>query len=432
MKVTFIKPGFGDALAGYRLNDGRMEPLQIGILAGLTPPEHDISFYDDRMEPIPYDARADIVAISVDTFNARRAYEISGEFRKRGIPVVLGGVHVTLAPEEAALRADAIVTGDAETAWPGLLIDFSAGRLRPRYEGSFGVPQEHCLPRRDLFRKKGYLPVSLVQFGRGCYYDCSFCSIASFFGRTHRCRPVDDVVREIREQGLRFILFTDDSFTAERRKVLELMDALKPLKVRWACQASVDVCRDAELLERMADSGCIGQLIGFDSIFPDGLQWMRKGPNIGMLDRYQEAVERLRSHGLQTWASFMLGGDCDTPETIEATVRFSIESKFTLAFFHILQPYPGTDLYARLKSEGRLLYGGAWWLDPEFRYNAPTFVPRGMSPGELGRYVVWANREFYGLRSIISRTFEWNTNLGSLSGLLLHLRFNALIRATST
>ncbi len=409
-----------------------MEPLQIGILAALTPPNFEISFYDDRMESPPYDDNVDIVALTVDTFNARRSYEISDEFMARGVTVVLGGVHVTLAPEEASLHADAIVVGDAEMAWPVLLRDFMSGGLRKTYEGTFGTPQEHCLPRRDLFEDKGYLPVSLVQFGRGCLFNCSFCSIARFFGRSHRCRPVEDVVREIQEQNLRFILFTDDSFTAERSKVLELMSALKPLNVRWACQASVDVCQDELLLERMAESGCIGQLIGFDSIFPDSLRWMHKAPNMRLFDRYNRALETLRSYGFQTWASFMLGGDHDSPESIEETVRFSIESKFTLAFFHILQPYPGTDLYASLKREGRLLYDGAWWLHPEFRYNASTFIPRHMSPAELSRYVVWANKEFYSMRSIISRTFETRTNLGSLSRLFIHLRFNALIKATST
>jgi radical SAM superfamily enzyme YgiQ (UPF0313 family) len=432
MKLMLIKPGIGDIIEGYRLNDGRMEPLQLGILAGLTPPDIEVVLYDERMEQIPFDKPADLVGVTVDSITARRAYAISDEFRMRGIPVVLGGIHVTLAPEEASLHADAIIRGDAEPVWADLIADARKGTMRRNYSAPFGEPQRGILPRRDLFKGKGYLPVSLIQFSRGCPFNCSFCAAARFFGSTHNCRQVEDVVREIEHDNLRLVLFTDDNLTANRSQAKALCRALKPLMVRWASQVSVDLVHDEELLELMAESGCMGQLIGFDSINPTSLRWMNKSPNLFGYDRYEKAVERLREYGFQVWASFILGNDHDSSESIRNTVRFAIDSKFALAFFHILVPYPGTALYARLQKEGRLLFDGRWWLHPKFRYNTATFVPQQLTPKELGEITVWANKEFYSARSIFLRSFDSKTNLGSIMKFLTYMRFNLLVRQTST
>ena len=432
MKLMLIKPGIGDIIEGYRLNDGRMEPLQLGIIAALTPPDVDVVLYDDRVEQIPFDASVDLVAITVDSITARRAYAISDRFRERGVPVVLGGIHVTLVPEEASMHADAIVLGDAEPVWRELMADAMAGKMRHTYAGPFGEPQKGVFPRRDLFRGKGYLPVSLIQFSRGCLFNCSFCAAACFFRNTHNCRRVEDVVREIEQENLRLVLFADDNLTANRSAAKALCTALKPLRIRWASQVSVDVVQDTELLELMAESGCIGQLIGFDSINLTSLRWMGKSPNLREFDRYEVAIHRLREYGFQVWASFMLGNDFDSAECIRQTVRFAIDSKFTLAFFHLLVPYPGTQLYAELQRSGRLLFGGTWWLHPEFRYNTSTFIPRQMTAQELGEITVWANKAFYSARSITLRLFDRETNLRSITKLLMYLKFNLLIRQTST
>jgi radical SAM superfamily enzyme YgiQ (UPF0313 family) len=182
----------------------------------------------------------------------------------------------------------------------------------------------------------------------------------------------------------------------------------------------------------MAESGCVGQLIGFDSINPASLRWMKKAPNLRSDERYHTAVDRMRQYGFQVWASFMLGNDHDSQKCIEETVRFAISSKFTLAFFHILVPYPGTPLYAEFQQAGRLLYGGKWWLSPEFRYNTATFVPKQMSADELGQITVWANKEFYSTRSILTRMLDTQTNISSFMKFALYTRFNLLVRRTST
>jgi radical SAM superfamily enzyme YgiQ (UPF0313 family) len=432
MKLVLIKPGIGDIIEGYRLNEGMMEPLQLAILAALTPPDIDVVLFDERAEEIPFDDPADLVAITVDTITARRAYAISDAYRARGVPVVLGGIHVTLIPDEAAAHADAIVLGDAEPVWADVISDAKNGTLRRVYRGPFGEPQRGIIPRRDLFKGKGYLPVSLVQFSRGCPFNCSFCSVARFFGSAHHCRRVDEVVKEIEHDDLRLLLFADDNLTANKSAAKALCKALKPLRIHWATQVSIDVVQDPELLDLMAESGCIGQLVGFDSINRDSLRWMKKAPNLRQEDGYRTAVDRLRQYGFQVWASFLVGNDHDSRECVENTIRFAIESKFTLAWFHLLVPYPGTQLYKELQLAGRLLYGGTWWLDPSYRYNTATFVPKQMTPAQLGELGVRANKEFYSARSIFMRSLDMKTNLGTLTKFLFYVRFNLLVRSSST
>ena len=431
MNILLVKPGFGSLIEGYNLNDGRMEPLALGVLAGLTPPEHTVRLMDDRTEDIDFQATADLVAISVDTFNSRRAYQIADGFRAQGVPVCLGGVHVSLLPGEAEDHADVLLMGDAEQVWQGLLEDLENQRLKPRYQGPFTTPQAGTFPVRSLFSNRGYLPISLIQYSRGCPFNCSHCSVAKVFGHAHNFRPVEEVVEEIKRDKLKFLLFVDDNITANPERAKELFEALIPLQVPWASQASIDMVTDPELMDLMARSGCIGQLIGFESINEESLQWMNKRVNLRDFDFYQEAVQIIRNYGLQTWASFIVGGDQDTPESIRQTVAFSIQSKFTLGFFHMFSPYPATAIYDQFAKEGRLLYGGKWWLHPDYRYNEAAFIPKGMTPKHLGQLVVEANQRFYSLSSVGHRLWDRKTNLKSLMSAAFYLRYNYVMRATS-
>ena len=304
---------------------------------------------------------------------ARRAYEIADDARARGVPVVLGGMHPTLLPDEAALHADAVVTGDAETVWAGIVRDAHEGRLRPRYDAPPGPPQiGGVLPRRDLYRGKGYLPLSLLQLGRGCRFACEYCAVGEYFGHQAWTRPVDEVLAEIRAQDRRNLFFVDDNLIADRPAVKALLRALIPLRVRWVSQASIDQVRDPELLDLFAESGCLGNVIGFESLDPDDLAAMGKRHNLVAFDRYAEAVATLRSRHLQTWAAFLLGYEHETPDSVAATCEWAIAQRFTFAAFNVLMPYPRTPLYARLAEEGRLLYDGRWWLHPEYRDRKST------------------------------------------------------------
>jgi radical SAM superfamily enzyme YgiQ (UPF0313 family) len=429
MKLTLIKPNIGRRAHSLYVDEARMEPLQLGVLAGMTPPDVEVVLYDDRMEAIPYDEPTDLVAITVETFTARRAYEISAEFRRRGVPVVMGGMHATLLPDEVACHADAVFLGDAETLWQQVLADAQAGQLQPRYRALSGIPQPGILTRRDLFQGKGYLPLTLLQFSRGCCFACDFCAVSVFFDRTQYRRRIAEVVQEIEAQDRRVLFFVDDNLLANHAAAKELFRALIPLRVRWVSQGSIDMTRDPELMDLMMRSGCLGYVIGFESVDGRSLRAMKKSANLaGGFHDYAPQLRILREYGVQVWGSFTLGHDFDTPESIERTMEFALENKFAFAAFNILMPYPNTPLYRRLHAEGRLLYDGVWWRHPTYRFNATPFVPRLMSADELTAAGWRARQQFNSPGSIVRRAFDFKTNMRTPYRLGLYLAYNPLFR----
>ena len=430
MKIALIYPNIGRKGDNLFLDGARMEPLGLAVIAGLIPPDIDVAIYDDRLEKIPYDAPFDLVAISVQIFTARRSYEIAASFRKRGVPVALGGVHATLAPDEAAEHADSVVLGDAELTWPVLIEDLRRGSLRPRYSCSPAErPQNGTLPRRDLFIGKKYLPITLMQFSRGCTNQCSFCASSVYFQKRHYVRDAAEVVREITAQNRKLLFFVDDNIVADKAAAKELFRALIPLKLRWVSQASMDMLEDNELMELMVRSGCLGHVIGFESIGAEGVANMKKSSNERFIaDGYAYAIKELRRYGLQTWAAFTVGHDTDTVESIRETCRFAMRNKFTFAAYNILNPYPGTQLYAQLDKEGRLLYGGKWWLHPDYRFNYASFAPKNMTAEELTETAFWRRRTFNSAFSIFRRAFEPNTNMRTPYRFLTYMVYNPLFR----
>ena len=431
MKVTFLRPNIGRLANGPYIDEGRMEPLTLGVVAAYTPADVDCVLYDDRMEDLPFDESTDLAAISVEIYNARRSYEIAAEYQKRGVPVVMGGFHPTLVPDECLEHADAIVTGDAETIWPNVVNDARNGQLQRIYRGETDYPQPGGVqPRRDLFKGKGYLPISLVQYGRGCRFACDFCAITTFFKRTQIVRPLEDVIAEINGQDRKLIFFVDDNLVSDHEAAKQLMRALIPLKIRWVSQGSIDMTEDPELMELIEASGCQGFVIGFESVQPASIRGMRKASNLSKKfkgwDLYARQVEILRKHHLQTWAAFTLGHDNDTVESIDATFHFAEENRFCFAAFNILMPYPSTPLYKRLKSERRLLWNDKWWLHPDYRFNHAAFIPKNMTPDELTE-AVWQCRDRWNSpKSILKRVWDFRTHLNSPYRLGTYLVYNKL------
>lgn len=429
MKITFIKPNIGRMEHSLYVDEGRMEPLMLAVLAGLTPPDVECVLYDDRMESIPFDEPTDLAAITVETYTARRAYEIAAEYRLRGVPTILGGMHITLLPEEAELYADSIFLGDAETVWAEVVADARRGKLKPRYQGPPGVGQiGRILPRRDLFKGKGYLPLTLMQYVRGCRFACSFCAVSQYFDKTHYHRAIDDVIREIEAQDRKFIFFIDDNIASDHKALAEFCHALTPLKLHWVSQASLDVTRNLPLMKLLERAGNWGNVTGFETITPESLRDARKSPNIPRFSHYKEEVRILREHGMQSWAAFTLGYDHDTRESIEATVDFALQSRFTLAAYNILMPYPNTPLYRQLGKEGRLLYDGKWWLHPQYRFNSAAFVPKLMSPDELTDACHAARTRFNSFPSLFHRFADVKTHLLSLARMAGFWRYTLLFK----
>jgi radical SAM superfamily enzyme YgiQ (UPF0313 family) len=439
MKLILIKPNIGRLEHSLFVDEARMEPLQLGVIAGMTPLDVDVVLYDDRMGAIPYDDAfgnggpfpngADLVAITVETYTARRAYEIAAEYRQRGVPVIMGGMQATLLPDEVAAYADSIYMGDAEFLWQQVIKDARRGQLQPVYRAPVGPPQPGTLTRRDIFKGKGYLPITLLQFSRGCRWNCEFCAVSAFFNKTQYRRAVDEVVREIEAQERRHLFFVDDNILANHQAAKELFRALIPLRVNWVSQASIDMTRDRELMDLMVKSGCLGNVIGFESLDPQNLRTMHKAPNLlGGFEGYKPQIEILRDYGLQTWAAFTLGYDYDTPQSIERMLEFALENRFTFAAFNVLMPYPGTPLYARLEREGRLLYDGKWWLHPDYRFNYAAFQPRLMSADELTEAGFRCRSVFNSWRGIAHRALDLKTNLRSLYRLAIYAVYSRLFR----
>lgn len=430
MKLTLIKPNIGRREHSLYVDEGRMEPLQLGILAALTPPGIEVVMYDDRMETIPYDEPTDLVAITVETFTARRAYEISAEFRRRGVKTIMGGMHAMLIPEEVMEHCDSVIVGDAEPVWETMLNDLKKGELKPRYDVVQPTcPQINVITRRDIFEGKGYLPITLLQFSRGCSHKCSFCASSVYFKARHYCRPVEDVIKEIKSQKRRLLFFVDDNIVCDHAKAKELFRALIPLKIRWVSQGSMDMLHDEELMRLMVKSGCLGLVIGFESISPESVSEMNKGTNKkGSSEMYKWEIEQLRKWGLQTWAAFTVGHDSDTLESIRATCDFAIKNKFTFAAYNILMPYPNTPLYERLEREGRLLYDGKWWLHEEYRFNYASIVPKNMTADELTEISFDCRRRFNSVGSIFRRALEPHTNLRTPYRFMTYLVYNPLFR----
>ena len=403
VKITFIRPNLFDD----RSTDA-MEPLCFAILKSLTPDDVEVELFDERIEPIPFDIDTDLIAMTVETYTARRAYQLADRYRERGLPVVMGGYHPTFVPEEALEHADAVVKGDAEGIWERVVADARAGNLQRIYENDEFLPLDGPLPDRSIFAGKKYAPVGLVQFGRGCRFNCTFCSIRAFYGNNLRQRSIPDVVDDIRSSGKRHIFLVDDNLFVDRDKARALFEALVPLGISWSCQVSIDIARDVELVQLMRRSGCISALIGFESLNPDSLRQLNKHWNTKW-QSYDDAIDVFRRAGIMLYGTFIFGCDTDSPDDFHDVVQFALRNKFVLANFNPLTPTPGAPLYDELLAEGRLLHD-RWWLDPDFGYGDATFEPRGMTAEELTAGCFAARQEFNTARSILGRMLDLRAN----------------------
>ena len=406
MKITFVRPNLFES----RSTDA-MHPLCFAILKSLTPADVETALYDERVEAVPLDEPTDLVAMTVETYTARRSYQLAAEFRRRGVPVVMGGYHPTFLPEEALRYADAVVAGDAEGVWPRVVEDARSGNLQPLYRREEFPSLGGSRPDRSIFAGKRYAPVGLVQYGRGCRYNCNFCSIRAFYGGSLRQRSTEEVVEEIKRLRSKFIFLVDDNIFVDVPKAAELFEALIPLKILWSCQVSIDIAHQAELVKLMRRSGCVNALVGFESLNPESLTQMRKGWNLKYGD-YQSAIKVFQDAGIMIYGTFVFGYDHDTVESFDQAVQFAIQNKFYLANFNPLTPTPGADLYTQLAQENRLIYD-RWWLDPEFRYGHATFHPKGMTADELTAGCLRARLRFNTYRSLMQRALAPRTNLRS-------------------
>ncbi len=406
-RLTLIYPAIGQKPGKPFVRSWQLQPLAIARLAAMTPAFWQVTFMDDRMETIDYDVAADLVGLSIETYSSKRGYQIASRFRQRGVPVVVGGYHATLCPEEAKQHADAVCVGEAEPVWQEILADAERGQLQPFYRGEGRSPLTGLQPDRGVFNGKQYLPVALVETSRGCPFRCKFCSIAAAFEGTYRRRPVREIVEELAGVRDKYIFFVDDNIVGDPAGAREFFEAIAPLRIRWMSQGSLHALNDESLIRRMANSGCMGLLIGFESLDERNLAAM--GKRINMIGEYRAAIARLRSAGIFVYGTFVFGYPHDTPESFAQSVRFAKEEKLLLSAFNHLVPFPGTALYRELEQEGRLTYE-RWWLSDEYRFGQVPFRPEAMSAAQIEAHCLAARRSFYTWNSIVRRSLEFRCN----------------------
>ena len=377
-----------------------MEPLTIARLKALTPPSVDTEFFDDRIELVDYETQTDLVALTCEFYTARRAYGIAAKFRERNIPVVMGGFHATLCPDEVGLHADSVVVGNAETTWEQVLADAEAGLLKEKYHGE--PSYRNVSVDRSIYGDKRYSRLRTLEVGRGCIHRCEFCAITSFYQGTYYRKPIDQVVADIKAAGGKFFFFGDDNIVADEAYALELCKAIAPLKIRWSGQGCLSMARNPELLRWMKKSGCELILIGYESLNQDNLKQMKKAW-VGKAGDVDELTRRIHNAGLSIYATFVFGFDHDSEELIDQTLQFAMKHRFFFAAFNHLLPIPGTPLHERLRSEGRLI-DNEWWLSPDYRYGDVAIRTAGISPQRLRDKCIEARAAFYRLPAIFRRS----------------------------
>ncbi len=382
-------------------------------VARLTPKEVEIELVDENHSRIRWDRDYDLVGITCMTCQARRAYEIADEFRRRGVKVVIGGFHATFQNDECSLHADSVVIGEAEGAWEKLIADFQGGKLEKYYQAETpsdlkGLPP----PRYDLvglrsyllFHNYVYLPVSAT---RGCPYHCDFCSIQRFYRAGFRARPVEEVIQDIKTSGIKKSFFlADDNFIADRQYARELLEKIIPLKIEWIGQCDITIAEDPEFLALARRSGLCMIYTGLETINSENLKGFRKlHPRV---EKYPEYLRNLRQTGIACLASIMFGFDHDDAQVFERTVDFLIKNRVEGYLAYILNPFPGSDFCYRLGQENRYLETDLLNWDLYDGTHA-LFKPRLMSARELEKGFWSSYQKFYSLSSIFRRIF-WPPN----------------------
>jgi len=385
------------------------KPLSLMVLAGLTPPEWEISIVDENLGAPDYlsMSRPDLVGITAFTSQANRAYEVAAHFRRLGVPVVMGGIHATFCLDEVMEHVDSVVTGEAEGIWPQLLEDARHGCLKRRYDGGLAEIKDVPLARHDLLAT-GYA-VGAIQTTRGCPLNCSFCSVTAFNGAQYRHRPIPDVMREFQSIREKYVLVVDDNLIGTRpghiARAKDLFRAMVKanLRKKWIAQATINFADDEELLDLAAKAGCGGVFIGFESPSPEGLRELGKKFNLLKGRDFRASVRRIQRHNIVVVGSFIIGLDIDKPgigkRIAEVASQYGLDNLNVL----FLTPLPGTRLWDQMKAEDRIALNA---FPEDWKYYTLTFPVaryKHLSMDSVIQETICCNRNFYSLPRILSR-----------------------------
>jgi radical SAM superfamily enzyme YgiQ (UPF0313 family) len=427
--------------------------LSLPVIAAYTPESWSVALVDEAVQEVNFDYPCDLVGISVMTCYAPRAYEIAGQFRKRGKTVVLGGVHPTYCPEEALQFCDAVVCGEAEDLWPEVISDFMAGSLQRKYQmTAFPSLENYKSPRVELLSPDAYMTRQCSFTTRGCHFDCEFCSVSPFNGITTRRRPVEEVIKELTQvkrwvcgelvdrmsndtlwnaflTGLRIrlgiedgsiVAFVDDLHNSNRAYCRELWAALKPLNIKWGCQSTLFLGDDEDMVKLAAESGCVSVFVGMESLDEGALEETNKSFN--RVEKFAQEIKMFHDHGIMVNPGIVFGFDHDDESVFERAVEFLTKNQVELAYFNVLTPLPGTALFDRYTAAGRI-FDHDWG---HYDGKHVVYRPSRMSPERLQEGFYWANHQFYSLPSIWKRLS--GTSQRFVPRLLMNREFRKLVK----
>ncbi len=383
----------------------QIAPLNLMMIASLTPKDCEVEIFDENIDTVDFESSVDLVGIGANTSEIKRAYKICDEFRRRGVTVVVGGIHVSACPEEAAKHADSVVIGEAEGLWEQVINDFRKGKLAKFYKHK-AIPDISQLPMSDrtVLQNKRYLTKNVCQLSRGCPYNCVFCSVTKFFGNTFRVRNTDLVIKEIESMDGNFLIFVDDNIFGNSEYATRLLKKMIPLKKKWVSQCTLRLADNSKLLDLAAKSGCIGMFIGLESISNTSLKASGKPINF---NRFKEMIQRILDSGIGIDGSFIFGFDNEDTSIFEKTLEFIVNIKLPAATFSILTPYPGTKLMQKFEKEGRIIDNN--W--EHYNGTRAVFRPVKMTPEQLEEGRTWIKREFYSYANICRRVGFSGENL---------------------
>jgi radical SAM superfamily enzyme YgiQ (UPF0313 family) len=373
--------------------------LTLGQLVSITPDHHKIEVIDGRYQKVDYNWVGDIVGISCRTVAAKTAYKIADKFREKGIKVVLGGWHPSLMPEEAKQHADSVVIGEAEDTWPQLLRDFENGELKSFYRQTKPV-DPRSIPSPEIIKQK-HIFCMPIQATRGCPYGCSFCPVSTFQGKKIRLRPIDDILKEIKDAPTKRLYFVDNSLTINVSYTKELFREMIGLNKKFSCYGNINVLgEDIELLKLSADAGCDCWIVGFESIYQETINKIGKITNV--VEKYPKAIKKMHDHNLIIQGLFVFGLDDDKPSVFRETLKAIYKWKLDKAGFAIRTPFPGTTEFDKLDSQGMII-SKDW---SKYNLKNVVFQPKNMNPVELFKGTNWAINNFYSNTNLIKRNIQ--------------------------
>ncbi|MGI6066027.1 MAG: B12-binding domain-containing radical SAM protein [Bacillota bacterium] len=399
MKIKLIQPKMSLRPMDSEFKRLMAPSLSLLVLAALTPQEHEIFIEDENAHPLYLADSPDLVGITVNVDTSNRAYQIAEFYRKKKVPVILGGIHVSANPEEALQFADAVCMGEAENVWHQVLSDVSIGQLKPKYYSlkmadSGKIP----IPRRSLIPSGRYLYTNIIVASRGCPFKCEFCyNSCDYVHHQYRNRPIANVIEEIKLLKTKHVMFIDDNLIGNIPWTRAFLKEIKPLGLKWNAAVSANILNHPDLLDLMQESGCQSLFIGFESINEQSIQSVQKFQN--KRENYERLIDELHKRGIMINASLVFGFDHDSPQVFQNTLDWLVKNKVETMTAHILTPYPGTVLYQRFLEEGRI-------TDFDLsHYNTSNvvFTPKRMTQEELLKGYLWIYKEFYSFKNISKR-----------------------------